>query len=681
MNTIFNRRLFEAATVFLVFSLASTAQPAVGDYYSPADVIADSTGDYIYVVERTANQVQRISTATNAVTNTYALPDAPTGITISNDNSTLYVTAGSSDGKVYVINISTQNITHTVNVGHTPMSPVLNSSGSKLYVCNRFDNNISVIELVGYTQTATVGVLREPVAMAIAPITPDSANLVVANLLPHGPSNTGNTAASVSIINTSSYSVTNVQLPNGSTAMRGICISPDRQYAYATHVIGRYQVPTSQLERGWIMTNAVSVIDIAGADLVNTFLVDDVEMGAANPWGAARTAAGPDKLCVTHAGSHELSVIDLLGLHNRLNNLPYPGGFSDGPNDVPNDLGFLSGLRKRISLPGKGPRAVAIVERKAYVAEYFSDSVSVVDIDTEDVNQILLGPQNPMTQERKGEFYYCDAAEGTFQKWLSCTSCHPDVRSDALNWDLANDGYGSPRNAKSLLYSHYTPPVMITGVRPDAETAVRAGFKFIQFSIRPEEDANAVDAFLKSVEHVPSPYLVNGQLSANAQLGKTLFQARCASCHSGQYYTDMNSYDVGTGRTSDPNLDTPVLSEVWRTAPFLQDGRAATMQEVLTTYNPGDKHGTTSDLTGQQVNNLAEYVLSLPEPPQPVYQCDFDSDGDVDLNDLDILVAAWLSDSAAGNWNPNCDVAPQPSADGHINFLDYAVFAEEYPSP
>ncbi|UCC22234.1 MAG: hypothetical protein JSW23_10630, partial [Planctomycetota bacterium] len=160
MNTIFNRRLFEAATVFLVFSLASTAQPAVGDYYSPADVIADSTGDYIYVVERTANQVQRISTATNAVTNTYALPDAPTGITISNDNSTLYVTAGSSDGKVYVINISTQNITHTVNVGHTPMSPVLNSSGSKLYVCNRFDNNISVIELVGYTQTATVGVLR-----------------------------------------------------------------------------------------------------------------------------------------------------------------------------------------------------------------------------------------------------------------------------------------------------------------------------------------------------------------------------------------------------------------------------------------------------------------------------------------------------------------------------------------
>ena len=34
--------------------------------------------------------------------------------------------------------------------------------------------------------------------------------------------------------------------------------------------------------------------------------------------------------------------------------------------------------------------------------------------------------------------------------------------------------------------------------------------------------------------------------------------------------------------------DVPTLAEVWRTAPYLQDGRAATMREVLTTYNPED---------------------------------------------------------------------------------------------
>jgi mono/diheme cytochrome c family protein len=258
---------------------------------------------------------------------------------------------------------------------------------------------------------------------------------------------------------------------------------------------------------------------------------------------------------------------------------------------------------------------------------------------------------------------------GTAEQWIK-------EGKYALNWDLANDGYGSPRSAKSLLYSHYTPPVMITGVRADAETAVRAGFKFIQFSIRTEEDANSVDEFLKSVEHVPSPYLVNGQLSTNAQEGKTIFQSRCAYCHSGEYYTNMQKYDVGTGRSGDPNLDTPTLSEVWRTGPYLQDGRAATMEEVLTTYNPSNQHGTTSDLSSQQKGDLAEYVLSLPEPAQPGYPGDFEPDGDVDGYDLGTFVAAWLSQPGDGNWNAVCDISTPK--DNFINFKDYAVFAEDW---
>ena len=35
------------------------------------------------------------------------------------------------------------------------------------------------------------------------------------------------------------------------------------------------------------------------------------------------------------------------------------------------------------------------------------------------------------------------------------------------------------------------------------------------------------------------------------------------------------------------------------------------MEDVLTTCNPGDKHGVTSNLTPEQVKDLAEYVLSL----------------------------------------------------------------------
>ncbi|MBA7608364.1 hypothetical protein ES703_15541 [subsurface metagenome] len=77
-------------------------------------------------------------------------------------------------------------------------------------------------------------------------------------------------------------------------------------------------------------------------------------------------------------------------------------------------------------------------------------------------------------------------------------------------------------------------------------------------------------------------------------------------------YTDLQKYDVGTGKGLDKNrqFDTPTLIEVWRTAPYLYDGRAATMKEVLTKHNSGDKHGVTSNLTGNEIGDLAEFVLS-----------------------------------------------------------------------
>ena len=58
-------------------------------------------------------------------------------------------------------------------------------------------------------------------------------------------------------------------------------------------------------------------------------------------------------------------------------------------------------------------------------------------------------------------------------------------------------------------------------------------------------------------------------------------------------------------------FDTPTLIETWRTAPYLYDGRAATMRDVLRTFNPDDTHGETSKLTEEQLEDLAEYVLSL----------------------------------------------------------------------
>jgi hypothetical protein len=53
--------------------------------------------------------------------------------------------------------------------------------------------------------------------------------------------------------------------------------------------------------------------------------------------------------------------------------------------------------------------------------------------------------------------------------------------------------------------------------------------------------------------------------------------------------------------------DTPALIEVWRTGPFLHDGRSATMKEVFSV----EKHGLHNDLSEEELNQLVEYVLSL----------------------------------------------------------------------
>ena len=222
-----------------------------------------------------------------------------------------------------------------------------------------------------------------------------------------------------------------------------------------------------------------------------------------------------------------------------------------------------------------------------------------------------------MSEIRRGEFFFNDASL-CFQGWQSCASCHSDdARVDGLNWDLLNDGIGNPKNTKSMLLAHRTPPAMSLGVRDTAETAVRAGLRSILFTVQPEEVPRAIDTYLKSLTPIPSPIVVSNASAARIKAGEKIFnsaQAGCSACHPRGLYTDLQHYDVGTqNQTDKPGeaFDTPTLVEIWRTAPYLHDGSAATLREVLVDHNPADRHGGTSHLTPGQLDALISYLLSL----------------------------------------------------------------------
>ena len=280
-------------------------------------------------------------------------------------------------------------------------------------------------------------------------------------------------------------------------------------------------------------------------------------------------------------------------------------------------LSYLLESRIRIPLQVNGPRSLVLYGNQLFAAGYFSGNLEKIDVTPgQKIHTTLypLGGGHSLSEVQRGEMIF-NNAKYCFQQWQSCASCHSaDARTDGLNWDLLNDGIGNPKNTKSLLYAHFTPPAMSLGGRENAEISVRAGVKYILFSELPDESLNAIDSYLKSITPIPSPYLKRGKLTAAARRGREVFKkAKCTDCHNGEYFTNMKSYDLGMikGMDAGKKNDTPTLIELWRTAPYLHDGRASTLHEVFTKYNENDMHGVTSRLSKKELNDLVVYVLSL----------------------------------------------------------------------
>ncbi len=603
-------------------------------YLSPVSIAVDCSNAAAYIACGTAPHVSVFDLDSRRIAGEIALNGNSGGCALSADGSVLYAVSGVSDGIVEFIDTASGNVLNRVDVGHTPCSPVLSLDGNKLFVCNRFGDTVSVIDTKLKEKIAAIPMMREPVACALSP---DGKYLYVANHLPSNKQiddyivdggymdvkgysyNSMYAATSVVIIvDTETYRFSAIiQLPKGSHSLRGICASPDGNYIYVTHLLANYLVPPEHIEEGGIHKNTVTVIDAVNMDYSNTFALDDTALGAANPWGV--TCSPDDKyLIASHAGTHEISIIDRNALHARLDRLQRQR--TADPDSVETlasaDLNFLRGIRRRLSLGGKGPRAIAVTGRYILAGEYFTDSIAMIGnygAETPAISSVALGPVLPMSAERKGELLFNDG-DICRQKWQSCASCHPDGRQDGLTWDLLNDGAGNPKSTKSLLLSHKTPPAMVSGVRASAEVAVRAGIEHILFADRPEQEARAIDAYLLSLKDVPSPRLEHGRLNRYARRGRRVFKkAGCMECHPPPYYTNMKWYNVGTGwgDSRDVKYDTPTLIEVWRTSPYLYDGRADSMYKVLRTYNRRDVHGKTLDLNLSEINDLNEFILSL----------------------------------------------------------------------
>jgi DNA-binding beta-propeller fold protein YncE/mono/diheme cytochrome c family protein len=264
---------------------------------------------------------------------------------------------------------------------------------------------------------------------------------------------------------------------------------------------------------------------------------------------------------------------------------------------------------------------------RAYVLDRFRETVTPIrlsdaapmTIDPEIALARAGAPLRPLLdlpQVERGEFLFASVQffHGTPQvpNPVSCTTCHQELFSDSVT-----TSHG--RNSPGLFALPNTAPYGWGGDTPFLVNFPDLGFlRHARLGGDPDpQAADDLTEFLKSLTKTPvSPFrAADGSLSEAALRGQTVFNdvAGCAVCHAAPGFipppTDPTNVDAGVGTGLAP-VNVPTLLGLWATAPYLHDGSAPTLFDVLD-RNVEDLHGTTSALDAQQRSDLIEFLKSL----------------------------------------------------------------------
>lgn len=187
---------------------------------------------------------------------------------------------------------------------------------------------------------------------------------------------------------------------------------------------------------------------------------------------------------------------------------------------------------------------------------------------------------------------------------IACASCHAEGADDARTWN-----FGSMRRTPSLLGTLAgTEPYHWLGDVPDVDALVDETFLL---RMAGPTLATGERAALRDWLHaLPAPAKMRADSDAAAVRGRALFEdasVGCKTCHAGPKGTNNTGADVGTGgRFQVPSL----VGVGWR-APFLHDGCATTLLDRFTMCGGGDRHGRTSELSLEQLEDLVAYLQTL----------------------------------------------------------------------
>ena len=336
--------------------------------------------------------------------------------------------------------------------------------------------------------------------------------------------------------------------------------------------------------------------------------------------------------------------------HHPLASLMFMVG--EGTDNV---IVFHSGVQDSVLSPlaeiavGQGPRAIAFSAdgTLAYVVNSHGFTVSEIDLqplldlvggpapsralDLTHTRMASFGVDPAPAQITRGRRVFLNArnshmsADGQF----ACATCHLEGTEDGLVWFITNGPRQTPALAGRLAD---TAPFNWNGSEDELQsnmdqTVSRMGGE----GLTSQERDDLEQFLLNGLQAPPNPFVeVDGDLTPVQQLGREIFEsaeAGCSGCHSGAAFTNGGSHDVGTASNEELEihdiltkelgmdlpepgvLNTPTLRGLHYTAPYLHDGSAQTLMEVL--ERTADTMGRTSHLSADEREALVAYLLTL----------------------------------------------------------------------
>ena len=541
-----------------------------------------------------SDSVTLVDAHTLAVLREINVGDDPTTLAFTPDSELLLV-ANRGSASVSVVTVDGSEDVTEISVGPMPYGVV--TSARRAFVAEFALGNIGIIDLNRNEVIERISIAPFPAGLAIRSTTHIGETkgdyLLVTHLF----------TGQVTAIDLQSLSIrAEATTGAGINISQFIAIDPEGMRAYLPQT--RSNASNTALTFDTTVFPVVNVLDLSRLTLLprERITIDTADQPVNMPSAVALSPDG-HRLFVANAGSDDLSVIDLVT--------------GQGVDHI--DV-------------GANPRGLGITPdgERLFVNNVLDGTMSVIETETLRVIEVVSLTRIPLSPDvllRKKIFNSASAPLLTTDNWISCATCHFDAGMDGRTWLGFPDG---PRNTPALFGVGQTLPIHWSGDLDelhDVELTIRA----IQFgkglitggahdSLGPPHAGlsgklDALTAYMESLEHTLSPYDTEQE---TMRRGESIFGSiGCQSCHAPPLYTDLQIHDVGTGDPASEknthgrgtNFDIPSLLGIWFTAPYLHDGTAATIADVLQT---GTAHNVMSDLDRRELSALIAFMRGLP---------------------------------------------------------------------